>query len=76
MVNQPPGVQAPTGLDWETFEVMWDPECSVLKEPCTASLIELDICKSHQLSVAFLIFLLNLGIKTQPESRVLTVNDI
>lgn len=52
MVNQPPGVQIPAGLDWETFEVTWDPEFSVLREPCTASLIELEICKGCQLPVA------------------------
>lgn len=51
MVNQPPGVQVPTGLDWEIFEVTWDPEFSVLREPCTASLTE-EIYKGCQLSVA------------------------
>lgn len=51
-VNQPPGVQVPTGLDWETFVVAWDPEFSVLREACAASLVELEVSKGRQLSVA------------------------
>lgn len=34
------------------FEVTWDPEFSVLREPCVASLTELEICKGRQLFVA------------------------
>ena len=57
----------PTGLDWEMSKDTRDTAFLVLRELCTASLIELNVFKGCQLCIV-VISLLNLGIKTQCKS--------